>query len=50
MTTHHLLPAAAVFLPRLLTRCGANCTRIGSHERHPAAPYDFRNAARPLGG
>jgi len=49
MTTHHLL-AAAVFRPRLLTRCGANCTKIGSHERHPAAPYDFRAAARPLGG
>ena len=45
MTTHHLLAAAAVF-----TRCGANRTRIGSHERHPAAPYDFRAAARPLGG
>jgi hypothetical protein len=29
---------------------GANCTRIGSHERHPAAPYDFRAAVRPLGG
>jgi hypothetical protein len=50
MTTHHLLAATAVFCPRLLTRCGANCTRIGSHERYPAAAYDFRAAAKPLGG
>ena len=33
-----------------LLQCGANCTRIGFHERHPATPHDVRAVARPLRG